>query len=214
MLACLLLGLLGSLGAGPPLASTPEVPSVQAARAMSWQSVPAFDARRLRFSGGVQLQDVSLRSPGGGAVGGVFSAALEQGRHELATTLALQLGIRAQDESAQNTGIAGSHLKLAYRLVAFAGEFRVLVEVAAQAGYERSWAWCTDRAGVPQCGFVPGRLSYAGMAGPVFHWRLGPVSLLLGLDLMLRAPRLPEAIGASPLALQAWAEAGFGGLPW
>lgn len=214
MLPCLLLGLLGSLGAGPPLASAPEVPQVQAARTLRWQGVPTFDARRLRLSGGIQFQDLSLRGPGGGAVGGVLSGAFELGGHELAMTLASQIGLRAQDEVAHTTGIAGSHLKLAYRLVAFVGDFRVLFEIAAQAGYDRSWAWCASRDGAPQCGFVPGGLSYAGMAGPVVHWRLGPVSLLLGLDLLLRTPSLPQAIGASPVALQTWLEAGFGGLSW
>ena len=210
----LLTALLATLAADPPLAGSLEKPAVQAARPARWEKLPAFDRRRLRWSAGIQAQSLPLLGPGGGALGATVSAALELERHEVAIGCGILGAPSAQSAAARNTGLSGSHLKLAYRLVPFAGNLRVGVEAGAQLGWERSWAWCVDHGGTgAQCGFVPGGPSYAALAGPVFHGRIGTLSLLLGLDLMLRGPRLPAAVGASPLALQAWFELGFGGLP-
>jgi hypothetical protein len=99
-----------------------------------------------------------------------------------------------------------------------------MIEAGGQVGYDRPWAWCASVDGTDHCGVVPARASLAGVLGVVVVARAEPVHLSLGLDALLRWPAAPDecgpsgctgaAIGTGRVGLQAWLEAGWGGVSW
>jgi hypothetical protein len=216
--------LLALVCAAPPLAGAPERLPERAAAPSSLDEIPALDLRRLRLGAGVSYSHVALSAPGGNSLGGGISLAFEGRRLEAALSAYAHGGFAAQDGRARHTGSATSYLRLSGRVVPFPAWIRVMLELGAQVGYDHAFAWCSTGGEQDACDVVPGRLSYAGLAGLVTQLRLDRFNIALGLDALMRGPRSPEVcgpsgcvpspLGSGRLGLQAWLEAGFGGVAW
>ncbi len=215
--------------APPPLASEPAAEAVpeRAASPSTDHELGFFHPRRLRLSVGFSWAHLALRAPGGNALGGGASIAHEWKYAEVALSLFGHGGFASQDARARHTGPATSYLRASVRVAPFPAWLRVMVEAGAQAGWEQAWSWCVAGAdGADQCGTVPARVTYAGVAGVVVVLRASRAHVTLGLDALLRGPapapvcasRTGECraagIGEGLFGAQAWLEAGWGGLSW
>ncbi|HEY3451890.1 MAG TPA: hypothetical protein VGK67_36365 [Myxococcales bacterium] len=222
----LLLALL--CAAPPPLADAPpgEATPERAASPSTDAELGFFHARRLRFSLGLSWAHLALNAPGGNSLGGGASVAHEWRYAEVALSLFGHGGFGSQDSRARHTGPATSYARASLRVAPFPAWLRVMVEAGAQAGYEPAWSWCVSAGGLDQCGTVPARATFAGVAGVVIVLRASRAHVTLGLDAILRGPNPPPvcgsligecraaAIGEGLLGAQAWLEAGWGGLSW
>lgn len=207
-----------------PLAKEPPLPAEQAATPADPSDLPFFSARRLRLSVGVSYAHLPLTAPGGNSLGGGATLAFEGRYLEGALSLYGHGGFAAQDAHARHTGPATSYLRGTLRVAPFPAWTRVMLEAGGQLGWDSAWAWCTNASGTDRCGVVPARLSWGGVAGVVVLVRAKAVFLSVGLDAVLRGPQTPgncgaascpaAPIGAAGVGLQAWLEAGFGGVSW
>lgn len=216
-----------SAAAPPPLADAPAEPAPERAAAPSTSYELSFlHPRRLRWSLGFSWAHVALNAPGGNSLGGGASVAHEWQYAEVALSLMAHGGFGSQDSRARHTGPAESYLRASLRVAPFPAWLRVMLEVGGQAGYEPAWSWCVASDGADQCGVVPARATFAGVAGVVVVLRASRAHVTLGLDALLRGPTSPPvcssltgacrapAIGEGRFGAQAWLEAGFGGLSW
>jgi hypothetical protein len=212
------------LAGAPPFAAPPAGAPQQAAAPTDLDRLGALDSRRLRFALGVSYSHLVLDAPGGNSMGLGVSAALEGRYLELALSLYGQGGFGAQNAHARHTGPSTSYLRLTGRVAPFPAFLRVLFELGGQVGWDRAFAWCSATSQGDQCGVVPDRVSFAGVAGLVTQLRLSRFNLTLGLDVLVRGPKPPDVcsasgcvgspLGQSLFGLQAWLEAGFGGVAW
>jgi len=216
--------LLAILAGAPPFAAAPTSAPQQAVAPVDLGSLGALDSRRLRFGLGFSYSHLMLSAPGGNSLGLGASLALESRYLELALSLYAHGGFAAQDSRARHTGPATSYLRLTGRVAPFPAWLRVMVELGGQVGYDRAFAWCSATGSGDECGVVRDQVSFAGVAGLVTQVRLSRFNLTLGLDALVRGPKPPDVCGGagcvpSPLGdgmlgLQAWLEAGFGGVEW
>lgn len=221
--AALLLAVLSA--APPPLAAAPPQQAPERAASPSTDyELAFFSARRLRYSVGVSWAHLSLNAPGGNSLGGGASLAHEWRYAEVALAVFGHGGFAAQDARARHTGPATSYARASLRVAPFPAWLRVMVEAGGQVGWDPAWSWCAASGGTDQCGVVPARVSYAGVAGVVLVLRASRAHVTLGLDAILRGPTPPAvcgesvcrsaAIGEGLFGAQAWLEAGWGGLSW
>jgi hypothetical protein len=205
--------LAATLASAPPLAGVPDAPPEQAASPVVWDDLPFFHVRRLRMGVLGALNHTQIHNPGGNALGVGVSLALEQRADELAASIGYQGGIASEDARGRNTGLSLLALKLLYRVVPFQGEHRFMLEAGVQGAVEGAFAYCSIGK-EDTCRHVRRRPSVGAVLGTVFLFRGERRYLAIGLDAVVKTGNAPAPIGAGPLALQLWAEAGLGGVRW